>query len=142
MDAVTDALAELAASIDGLPLSDGGGGSNMVRAVAGTGDGATPPYASVTAAAVRWAGTGRSDGTATLEADVLLILPGASGPVASALAHRALSSMRAQIQTMGGKTLAGTVSAWRLMDATLGETLLGGRSAPSITFRLELWLGI
>lgn len=139
-DIVADALGALAAAIDGMPLGDNGG--NMIRAAAGRQDGATPPFAQVAATGARWQGTTRTDGWGVLDAEITVILPGASQPVADALAQRAIADIRQRLLVNGGRTLGGEVTAWRLVDAQRRDVMLGGKPQPGVVFRIELWTNI
>lgn len=136
---VADAVRAVAAALDGWAL-DGNGG-NQVRAFVGPADGGTPPFAVVEAVAAQWADIGRSDGTANLNVDVDVYLPHPAGAVAGALANAVLSGFRDRLRA-AGKTLGGTVHAWRMVSGDVGPLSLGGRSQPAVQIRLDLWLPI
>jgi hypothetical protein len=138
-DVVSDALGALATALDGMPLSDTG---NVVVARAGRQDGAAPPFAQIATTGARWANISRGDGWGVLDAEVTLVLPGTSLPVADALAGRAIADVRQRLLTNGGRTLGGNVTAWRLLDAQRTTVQLGGREAPGVIFRIELWTNI
>jgi hypothetical protein len=139
VNTVTDALTAIADAIDGMPLSDSG---NIVRALPGRQDGATPPFAQVATTGARWQGTERVDGWGVLDCEVTIVLPGTSLPVADALASRAIGDFRQRLLTNGGRTLGGNVTAWRLVNATRQNVTLGGREAPGVIFSIELWTNI